>query len=184
VLFKADAKLTVDDKIDRQDYTDGVKHHTFLWLVGIIAVCVVLINLGKTGEKAIEAKNSVAYSAPAKPAPAATAPMDKTRDILYKLNDGSTKDYNGDGLVNCIDYAVRFHREYGKGSRIIRNYNPDKGFNHLFNSVQLGGGQVVYIEPQRQYTFIMKDVWGDKYQSRYNEDETDIWTKKAQSWTW
>ena len=86
-------------------------------------------------------------------------------------------DVDGDGLSNCIDAAVLFYQYYPDRSkvRILQNKNPNNGFNHLFNSVYIDGVWIP-IEPQAYYTnhnyYLMKNVWGKRYDSTYNRDET------------
>jgi hypothetical protein len=83
-------------------------------------------------------------------------------------------DINGDGKLNCIDYSLIFHNNWPT-ARIIRNVNTFTGMNHLFVSVD-----GVCIEPQATtMNYTMRDVWGYKYNSMYNEDETEFWERKA-----
>ena len=86
-----------------------------------------------------------------------------------RKTQASVFDINDDGLVNCIDYAIIFCLFMPK-SQIIHNENPKTGMNHLFNSVTIPGGGLVYIEPQTGKT--MQEQWGGKYNESYNVNET------------
>jgi hypothetical protein len=97
---------------------------------------------------------------------------------------------NGDGLVNCIDYAQLFRVLYGDKARIIRNINPVSGMNHLLNAVpdgntKLVNGQpyLIYVEPQGSYDTWRPDTfWGSDYMMQYNMDETDYWTEQIKEY--
>ena len=78
-------------------------------------------------------------------------------------------DINGDGLVNCIDYAIMFCMLYER-SHIILNNNPQTGMNHLFNGVHVSGAGYVYIDPQTGRT--MEEQWGAKYNKFHNVNRT------------
>jgi hypothetical protein len=90
-------------------------------------------------------------------------------------------DVDGDKIVTCVDYAIRFHELY-PSSRIIVNYNPSKNFNHLFNAIVLSDGSKVYIEPQgaKNGSYLIRDVWGSKYDKSFNKDETWKWARGNQ----
>jgi hypothetical protein len=82
----------------------------------------------------------------------------------------STRDVNGDGLINCIDYAVRF-AEVCPEAHIIHNVNKRTGMDHLLNKVG-----AMYIEPQGQVNDLDPKVfWGSKYDPDMNMDETQYW---------
>ena len=97
------------------------------------------------------------------------------------------RDVNGDGQIDCIDYAVLFKQEFDRRNPnntalIIRNINRDTGMNHLLNAIivpnEFGGGLVQYIEPQalsRNGDPIA--FWGNKYEPTRNMDETREWTR-------
>jgi len=95
------------------------------------------------------------------------------------------KDYNGDGLINCIDAAVSFYTHFPDKSRITieRNINLPQQFNHLFNCVLINGTWRA-IEPQAAYmrrgnNYFMKEYWGKQYDYKLNKDETEIWKVHA-----
>jgi hypothetical protein len=91
------------------------------------------------------------------------------------------RDVNGDGLKNCIDYALMFRMSYGDKSRIIRNNNPVTGMNHLFNAVIDSNGTLIYVEPQAgESNWNMAVYWGGVYNDSYNVDETDYWWSQIQ----
>ena len=97
---------------------------------------------------------------------------------LHRVADNWKKtDVNGDGLYNCIDAAVLFYQYYPDNNkvRIIVNRNPKTDFHHLFNSVLINGVWTP-IEPQSYYNnrsnYLMRAVWGDKYDSSLNRDVT------------
>jgi hypothetical protein len=91
-------------------------------------------------------------------------------------------DVNNDKLTNCIDAAVLFYQYYPDKSKVCIeiNYNPDKDFHHLFNCVYTDGVWKA-IEPQAYWvnasSYWMWSVWGDKYDKKYNCDETEKWKK-------
>ena len=93
-------------------------------------------------------------------------------------------DVNGDGKINCIDASVLFYSFYPHRSKVQMwgNTNPDpsKDFNHLFIGVQ-SGGMWIGIEPQTYWLgrteYGMPEVWGDRYNARYNENCTNIYRK-------
>jgi hypothetical protein len=85
----------------------------------------------------------------------------------------SSRDVNGDGIINCIDYAVRFS-EMCPEARIIHNINRKTGMDHLLNRVG-----VTYIEPQGDFqTMDPKVFWGSKYDPDMNMDETHYWKER------
>jgi hypothetical protein len=84
------------------------------------------------------------------------------------------RDVNGDGVINCIDYAVRF-AEVCPEARIIHNVNKRTGMDHLLNRVG-----AMYIEPQGQVDNLDPKVfWGSKYDPDMNMDETHYWRMYA-----
>jgi hypothetical protein len=89
-------------------------------------------------------------------------------------------DVNGDGLHNCIDAAVLFYKYYPDKSKVCIevNVNPRTGMNHLFNCVFTDGVWKA-IESQafaNNYSnYLMWAVWGNRYDKKYNRDETEKW---------
>ena len=102
-----------------------------------------------------------------------------TGDVIDYLPN-IIRDVNGDGQINCIDWAVVFY-EVRPDCRIIRNQHPTNGFHHLFIAIPQPGNTWLYIEPNTagQLYYRMDLVWGDKYDPRYNRDETHIWKEYA-----
>ena len=105
--------------------------------------------------------------------------IDKTLQIVAeKLSQNI--DVNGDGKTNCIDAAIIFYKYYPDKSKVCIeiNKNPKTGMHHLFNCVFTDGAWKA-IEPQAYYTdhsnYFMWAVWGDKYDNKYNRDETETW---------
>lgn len=100
-------------------------------------------------------------------------------------------DINGDGLVNCIDYAFSFYGcwyttslKYDlavKNCQLIRNVNDANGFNHLFVRVRASSGDKwFYVEPAVSPggDWDMKSAWGSRYNPMCNsKDETSSWVK-------
>ena len=90
----------------------------------------------------------------------------------------SKTDMNNDGLINCIDAALVFYKvyPYRDNVRIIVNKHPDGRMHHLFNAVLIDGDWH-FIEPQSAYKkqrkYWIGNVWGDKYDRKYNRDATD-----------
>jgi hypothetical protein len=99
---------------------------------------------------------------------------------LYKVADDLNKriDVNNDGLINCIDAAVKFYQYFPYKDRVCieLNYNEGNGFNHLFNCVYMNGNWRA-IEPQAYWkhnsVYFMRDIWGSQYDSSKNEDVTN-----------
>ena len=94
------------------------------------------------------------------------------------------RDVNGDGLINCIDYAVRFY-EIVPGTKIYRSNDP--AFNHLFVLAyddKCGGYQ--FIEPQHYQDdkYLMRQVWGHEIMDSVHIYEEKSWEKFAQFVEW
>ena len=97
--------------------------------------------------------------------------------VAIDMLRGVDVDSNGD--VSCIDAAVLFYKYFPDKSKVCIewNYNPSKGFNHMFNCVLIDGVWRA-IEPQAGFnnqSWWMKDVWGDQYDSSLNKDVTSRW---------
>jgi len=116
----------------------------------------------------------------ATPPPTTTiAPPDIVWDTLMKVSNdlNRKKDTNKDGLINCIDAAVLFYKYYPRKNEVTIevNYNPNTGMNHAFNCIWTNGVWRA-IEPQTVWkgksSYWMRDFWGSKYDSSFNEDQT------------
>ncbi|GHU13163.1 hypothetical protein FACS1894161_2840 [Spirochaetia bacterium] len=83
---------------------------------------------------------------------------------LSKVHD-TLRDVNGDSLIDCIDYALLMHK-YMPAARIIYQNNPDTGFCHLFNAINIVGWGPTFLEPQRRQITPMDRVWGSRYNPR------------------
>jgi len=107
--------------------------------------------------------------------------IDKTLRIVSERLQQKT-DVNGDGLINYIDAAVLFYQYYPNKSKVCieYNYNPKTDMDILFNCV-FTDGVWRSVEPLAYYyknsSYWMKSIWGDKYDSRYNNDVTEKWKK-------
>jgi hypothetical protein len=71
-------------------------------------------------------------------------------------------DSNGDGVINCQDYARQFVKEYPGAIIIFNPYinEPGQTGGHVFNYVKIDdveGGY--YIEPQRTVNWLMREAW-------------------------
>ncbi|MBD5398482.1 hypothetical protein HDR60_03175 [bacterium] len=107
--------------------------------------------------------------------------------ITKKLVDKNIKDINGDGSVNCQDYAIIFKLiwddvfpNYKSDCIIIRNRSVF--MHHLFNGVY-DRSDLVFVEPWASdpYNYLMCDNWSYKWNPRYNiYDETEMWLEKVQ----
>jgi len=87
-------------------------------------------------------------------------------------------DVDGDGLINCHDSSCLFYMNYPWKDevRFIMNKN-EPSMNHLFVAVILDG-KWVNIEPwmksfSGKQSYLMEDVWGSKYNPKYNKDVTN-----------
>lgn len=106
--------------------------------------------------------------------------------VLDKTYKYST-DYNGDSLVNCIDYACIFKNLWDKNylkenCEIVRNENKLNDWHHLFIRVRQSSiSPWICIEPiaasTNIYMFYMEDYWSyDVYNPVFNiYGETDYW---------
>lgn len=104
-------------------------------------------------------------------------------DALRYVHE-TIRDVNGDGLINCIDYTVRFY-EVVPGTKIYRSSDPI--FNHLFvlarDESHLG---YQFIEPQHYSDdkYLMREVWGNKIMDSVHIYEEKYWTKFATRIEW
>lgn len=112
--------------------------------------------------------------------------------ILATLKEaqGGVYDYNGDGLVNCIDYTCLFKLAWDKNyperkndCGIVRNYNENTGMHHLFIRVFDDNHREIEVEPwaENKRRYLMRQNWDSKYNPKFNiYGETAKWlnTKK------
>jgi hypothetical protein len=124
----------------------------------------------------------------------ALAPREAVPEASYSSDIGisaaqyckqNIRDVNGDGLKNCIDYAV-LYKEYLPSARLIWNYNKNTGWSHIF--VQVNG---IKLEPTYVYGSVdnrrIEYVWGSKYDSRYDKDVTAYYSSiraGTMQWYW
>ena len=109
-------------------------------------------------------------------------------EAVIKIELAATmQDVNRDGLVDCIDYSIFFKQVWDilypnkrYECEIVRNVNKITGMNHLFVRVWYYTDWI-YIEPQADLKYyLMQDVWGDKYDPKYNIlGETNKWLKEG-----
>jgi len=158
--------------------TSGNHHIVFIVL---ILICLLLSWFTYTQEKEMD---SFFPDKPATSVAIKVKERDEITTTLYKvaqdLNHGV--DVNKDGLVNCIDAAVLFYQYYpDKGKVTIElNQNSNTGMHHLFNCVLIDGVWRA-IEPQavqkNNWPYFMRDIWGTRYDSKYNKDVTSDYLK-------
>ena len=98
--------------------------------------------------------------------------------ILRILNKYGVDDMNGDGLINCIDYSLMFRRLYGNDARLMVNYNPKTGMNHMYIKLVYPEGRLVSVDPQGTTDkWLMKTIWGKQYDPAFSTDETNKYRK-------
>lgn len=111
-----------------------------------------------------------------------------------KRAHATIRDVDGDGKVNCLDYAVRFYELMPLSVLVWHNNQSDGGLNHLFvgyikgNSVDIKNndtGKVVFVETSVDYLISPADYWGDRYKSDYNSvDMAERFDKYATMKEW
>lgn len=122
---------------------------------------------------------------------------DYIRKILIDTGN-IVHDCDGDGVINCLDYACTFKYCWDKvynpvNCRLVRNYKEHNGniiMNHLFVRVRKSvDSEWVYVETraievdERLNWITVEDYWQAAYDSRYNvlgEDYT--WMKMCRYW--
>lgn len=103
---------------------------------------------------------------------------------VQQAND-NLYDYNGDGLLNCIDHACIFKVEWDKKfpnekwrCQIVRN-KKDGVMHHLFVQITDEYGQIIEVESwsANPYKYLMSENWpADMYDQKFNiYGETEIW---------
>ena len=115
----------------------------------------------------------------AKPSGSVYTDIDKTLKLVAEQLIRKA-DVNGDGKTNCIDAAVLFYQYFPDKSKVCIeincNPNVNLNFNHAFNCVKIDGVWKA-IEPQAYYSgnkhYWMWAVWGNRYDNKYNKDETN-----------
>jgi hypothetical protein len=183
--------------IDEQKIYEQKKDEENTKLVGVIILMVTCLFLwykcSTPAQKSISVTQkepeytmpvqTVAVNTEVNPSFANPKPPEKIKDksisTVCETVRVKIRDMDGDGQVNCVDYATLFYIEYGPGCRIIRNINPQTGMNHLFNQVTYNDGRSFMIEPQNGHLIRMERVWGSKYDPKYNCDETEYWVAQV-----
>lgn len=154
----------------------SLKVHLFKWIILIflclafIFVPLVMLAPGSEPKSTVEVSDDT----------------HKRIVITKKLVDKNIKDINGDGSVNCQDYAITFkliwdsvYPDCKNDCIIIRNRSML--MHHLFNGVY-DGNDLVFIEPWASdpYNYLMRNNWNYKWNPRYNiYDETEMWLQEA-----
>lgn len=94
--------------------------------------------------------------------------------ILALLQVQDLEDRNDDDLINCIDYSKRFRELYGNQARLMVNYNPSTGMNHMYIKIKLPNNKYIEIEPQagRDSGYTMQEFWGNVFDPAYSRDAT------------
>jgi len=160
-------------------------HHDARQSTVLILILIGLACLFVYGIASQRIKNAAYWKEQQSLAPTTTIVRDEIWLICDKVARDMRlgKDYNGDGLINCIDAAVAFYKYYPDKSKVCieRNINPPVKFNHLFNCVLINGVWRA-IEPQAAYirrdnTYWMRSYWGKQYDYTLNKDETEQWKK-------
>jgi len=92
------------------------------------------------------------------------------------------RDVNGDRQLNCIDATILFYYFFPDKSKVVImvNINPRQNLNHLFVSV-FTDGEWKPVEPQAHFSgndsYWMEDIWGSRYDVRYDKEETKYWRR-------
>ena len=95
---------------------------------------------------------------------------------LIEVQESSIRgiDVDHDGEITCHDWSALFYTYYPWKDEVTIELN--RPLNHLFNCVLIDGVWRA-IEPQTYVThkpsYWMKDYWGSRYDSSYNEDATE-----------
>jgi len=97
------------------------------------------------------------------------------REIRRMGATPTKNDQNGDGKINCTDYAILFYKK-AKALNIPVRIMSNSKLNHAFNAVQRVNNEWETIEPQamdnKNGKIIMKNVWGKDYDPSYDTDIT------------
>lgn len=100
---------------------------------------------------------------------------------VLALAHPQVRDVNGDGVINCVDYAVCFKKQWDElyvpdYCEIVRNVNktPGSDFNHLFVRCWVNG-RWLYVEPQAKVDgpYDMYEVWYREYNRKYGHNKTE-----------
>ena len=165
VLIKTSAAI---DFAKAKQYESQDNMRNIIW--GIVTI--VLIVWAVSSFKSCTAPKKTALFPMASDPPTQSIPIPVQEQAVIDRAVRAVKetvfDINGDGLVNCIDYAIMFCMLHPQ-STIVLNKNPHTGMNHLFNGIQTSIGYI-HIDPQNGKT--MEETWGSKYDQRYNENRT------------
>lgn len=119
-------------------------------------------------------------------------PPELNKEIVevMKMTKTYVRDINDDDEVNCIDYACTFKmcwdRKFPQRRLeccIVRNYNKETGFHHLFIRIY-SRDKLVFVESRASnpYKYTMDDNWTKgKYNPKYNIfGETYEWLDRVE----
>ena len=158
-------------------FSRGTKFLAFI-MACIILTMAVLVVKGCNQEQAMKKARAAAAAKPQ----TVLSTESKVDAALSRVAANSSRDVNGDGLVNCIDAAVLFYKYYPDKNDVTieLNYNTRTNMNHLFNVVNFQGTWRA-IEPQAKAKghsrYFMRDVWGSQYDPAYNKVVTKDYIK-------
>jgi hypothetical protein len=183
-------------RMDRLEYEQAKQNEMrpigVIALIQIMKVLIVIIvvlcfaKIPKSNTSAIVVPTNTTTPMPSPPV--ITPPVKPAADPLVPIRDTLRRiqvaDMDGDGLRNCIDYAIQFYNIYPDRNkvRIIHNDNKETGWSHLFVSVD-----GIMVEPSAyldktniEKWFGMSKFWGAEYDPGWNKDITyDIERIKA-----
>ena len=166
--------------LSAEDRAGDIKAASKLHRVPLLMIIIIFTFFGIKNyriEKWLEAKN-LAEATP-KTSVVTDSVHQNITSTLYKVHQKTKEkkiDVNGDGLVNCIDAAVLFYKYYPNKNDVCieLNVNNATKLNHLFNCVRVNGAWRA-VEPQGygSKSYWMRDIWGDAYNSKLNQDVTE-----------
>ena len=143
----------------------------------ISVLCSFLLAFCAFGVENINSRSRISWS------------MNKKIVRTLRESQKNVYDYNGDGLVNCIDYSCLFKLTWDKNfpneknrCSLIRNFNG-KVMNHLFAQVFDENGNVIEVEPwaYNPNEYLMIENWAKQsYNRKFNHyGETERWLSQG-----
>lgn len=170
---------------------DKLKSHTCFWviLLGVFLLLLVLLVGCRQPPSQLQNYTYVSYE---NIDCVGSVLNDSIWEVLNYVSD-NVEDFNKDGKVNCIDYAVLFKLCFDASNNnkdlvciIVWNYNPPK-LNHLF-CIIYDRSSMAYIEveprkyPGKHWEFRHSWELADPgcYDPRYNNyDTTEKWLREG-----
>lgn len=113
-----------------------------------------------------------------------------TVEEALKRAHATLRDVNGDGRINCIDQAVRFHEIMPLSVLVWHNNQATGGLNHLFVGYEDGTNPnkkiTRIVETSVNYLIHPKDYWGERFQKKYCIVDVKQFEKYAtlREWEW